>query len=362
MTASIDFEYILELCEQYASTGYYVEGLIPDYILSNARKSFPIPESVRVIALMDATFFGSCKTGLAITAVGIIWRNNWLTSSDRTFLDWEMFCEIDIQKDKHLLGLGEGNFFSTYSDMIDLQVELLQEIQDYVDGELYEYDDEEMYEDSEDDYDEAVYDDGQDVDVEDSVDEATENEHSDYEALEPPPLPKAEWLIAVSGKQYGPYDLESLQSMVQSNQINPELTYVWRRGMSEWVLFMMQPDTAALAHSTVPSIPTAPLVPDTAASIPDSIERALSVSAVGDEIERVDVNRATFDQLIVLPGIGAAQANLIIQHREVNGGYHSPEQIGQLLGLKPHMVERLRKHIVFHTSSTERRPGRMIDF
>ena len=49
----------------------------------------------------------------------------------------------------------------------------------------------------------------------------------------PPPLPTAQYFVAVNGQQTGPFNLSQLQQMVISGQFNPN-TFVWKPGMQNW--------------------------------------------------------------------------------------------------------------------------------
>lgn len=56
----------------------------------------------------------------------------------------------------------------------------------------------------------------------------------------------------------------------------------------------------------------------------------------------VDVNRATTAQLESLPGIGPALAARIMAHRERNGPFRSPEELGEVPGIGAAKLDRLR--------------------
>lgn len=62
-----------------------------------------------------------------------------------------------------------------------------------------------------------------------------------------------------------------------------------------------------------------------------------------------DVLTADFDALLNLPGIGAAEAKIIINHRLLNGPFESMNELETVLSLKPHIVDRLRPIVAFST-------------
>ncbi|MEB4591457.1 SPFH domain-containing protein [Candidatus Thiothrix sp. Deng01] len=49
----------------------------------------------------------------------------------------------------------------------------------------------------------------------------------------PPPLPDANWHVAIGQETKGPYSLQQLQQMAQSGQLNT-VTLVWQTGMENW--------------------------------------------------------------------------------------------------------------------------------
>jgi DNA uptake protein ComE-like DNA-binding protein len=59
----------------------------------------------------------------------------------------------------------------------------------------------------------------------------------------------------------------------------------------------------------------------------------------------VDINNATPLELLALPGVDKAGAEKIRQQREFRAGFESAEEIGQLLQLQPHQVQRLKERI-----------------
>ncbi|MBR2570457.1 MAG: DUF4339 domain-containing protein [Paenibacillus sp.] len=329
----IDFEYISEICTKYAAPHFYVDELIPASKLANARQKYPIPEHERVIALIDATMFRSCKSGLAICEFGVIWRDIF-SGSERTYLDWEEFAQADIQKlGEYEIEFAPGVKFNASGSKIDVVIELLEELQEYVYGVLHG------------DYSNVV---------------DFEEEQEDDE-LAPPPLPDIEWMIAVAGKQYGPYDLGLLRSMVESKQLLPEHTLVWRRGMDEWMWFKEQPEMAALVNGAAAS-ESVPPASTGSSTDNDSLEQLLYNDSKMEDADQIDINSASYEQLLELPFIHAERAAFIVKERAAIGGYRSPEQLGEQLGLKPHQVLRLGEQTLFLPLQSVQGAVRVIDF
>jgi membrane protease subunit (stomatin/prohibitin family) len=71
----------------------------------------------------------------------------------------------------------------------------------------------------------------------------------------PPPLPNAAaWFLGVNGKQEGPFDLATLQTLVTQGALTPE-TLVWKQGMSGWVKASEVEETKNLFGATPPPLP-----------------------------------------------------------------------------------------------------------
>ena len=74
----------------------------------------------------------------------------------------------------------------------------------------------------------------------------------------PPPMPgSVQYMIAVNGQQYGPYNVQQMQQMAQSGQINTQ-TLVWAQGMPQWVAAGSVPELAQLFTATPPPMPPVP--------------------------------------------------------------------------------------------------------
>lgn len=73
-----------------------------------------------------------------------------------------------------------------------------------------------------------------------------------------PPLPTAtNYMLAVNGQQYGPYNMQQMQQMTSTGQLTAQ-TLVWCQGMATWEPAGNRQDLAALFHTATPPIPPVP--------------------------------------------------------------------------------------------------------
>lgn len=75
------------------------------------------------------------------------------------------------------------------------------------------------------------------------------------------------------------------------------------------------------------------------------VTRSSRVVQQGDAPARaikLDVNRATAEELDALPGIGAVLSRRIVESRESGGAFPTLEALTRVKGIAPGMVERLR--------------------
>lgn len=59
-------------------------------------------------------------------------------------------------------------------------------------------------------------------------------------------------------------------------------------------------------------------------------------------LRRIDLNTATAAELMLLPRVGPALAQRIIEQRERRGPYRSIEDLESVKGIGPRTIERLR--------------------
>lgn len=70
-----------------------------------------------------------------------------------------------------------------------------------------------------------------------------------------PPMPSAvQYMVAINGQQYGPHNIQQMQQMAQSGQINAQ-ALVWAQGMPQWAPASSVPELARLFVATPPPMP-----------------------------------------------------------------------------------------------------------
>lgn len=67
-----------------------------------------------------------------------------------------------------------------------------------------------------------------------------------------------------------------------------------------------------------------------------------TISEEAEDDGKINLNKATKEELMTLPGVGAARAESIIQYRNDNGGFKSIEEIMQVSGIKEGLFEKIK--------------------
>ncbi len=77
----------------------------------------------------------------------------------------------------------------------------------------------------------------------------------------------------------------------------------------------------------------------------DARERTEAQHSAQGESDRVNINRATKEELMTLPGIGESKAVSIISYRDANGAFKKIEDIMNITGIKTGVFDKIRDRI-----------------
>ena len=82
-----------------------------------------------------------------------------------------------------------------------------------------------------------------------------------------------------------------------------------------------------------------------------------SGAQAADSTQPLDLNRATAEQLVGLPGIGEAKAAAILAIREERGGFRSLDELENVRGIGPKLAAKLRPLLKVANASRKRAAG-----
>jgi comEA protein len=70
----------------------------------------------------------------------------------------------------------------------------------------------------------------------------------------------------------------------------------------------------------------------------------------------VNVNSATAEELSLLPGVGPAKAQAILEYRKEHGAFKRVEELSDVKGIGDKALERMRSHVALDGKTTAQ-PG-----
>lgn len=114
-----------------------------------------------------------------------------------------------------------------------------------------------------------------------------------------------------------------------------------------------------------PAQPVSPAEPTPTAPPAPAMAPRQAASSASNAAVALELNAATERELASLPGVGPVLAKRAVTERAQRGGFGSVDELGQILDLKPHVIERLRPLLAVGAQSRPSRAGRtgrLIDF
>lgn len=314
------------LLESLGGDWLFAAPHVPPRKERGARENMGIPPSEPVLALADSTIFGSGRDRLVVAAGGIYWRNSIVGGSDTGRMTWDAFARARVMRATEFTILGERDWVNPPATHGEDLERLLLHLQWWARARMSP---------------------GQRGEALAAAGEAEPGPHGArvgqaVASFVPPPAhvaaPGVLWHLAVSGAQYGPYGADVIGIMAASGQVDPDACLAWTEGMSAWTPLRQVPALAALMGP-----PPTPIAPPVASPAP--VPTLVAQSATADA--PVDVNNAPLEDLLALPGMTRMNAERVVQERAARGGFADADQLGQLLGLQPHQVQRLRAMVTF---------------
>jgi comEA protein len=80
-------------------------------------------------------------------------------------------------------------------------------------------------------------------------------------------------------------------------------------------------------------------------AVADSVKYPDPFDSTEEDGGKVQLNTATKQQLLTLPGVGDAIADLILSYREKHGRFKSLDDLTNVHGIGPKKIERLRPYV-----------------
>jgi hypothetical protein len=379
------------ICSQYTPPGFYVTELIPDDLLQMALKTYPLFGGGKPIALIDATFSGTAKNGMLIGEHGLSWHHS-LGHSNTSTISWSKFSELAILVDGTKIKIGNDAVFETCGTDFDIEdiMSLLVRIRKLWTGSITSAENRNPISST------------QCIDSEWRrvlTDICAQYSAPDYFVGESIPKGKLEcamkkYPLEGGGKAIALVDTSFFGSAERGMLIGDAgiswnfllspgniSTMTWAEYSGHMASFTWDRNSDAYAKAFAYRIGEGLILPaspirreletllsrigelykekfedaeiqdikpdDWVITLPEPTKPPLPEALAQPLFDTTDINKADFDSLLDLPGIGAADAKIIIQRRISNGPFVSMNELAMVLSLKPHIVERLRPIIAF---------------
>lgn len=78
------------------------------------------------------------------------------------------------------------------------------------------------------------------------------------------------------------------------------------------------------------------------------LEDSYQVADANNASGKINLNTASVEQLMEIPGIGESKARAIINYRDTNGGFSSIEEVMNIEGIKEGVFSKMKEYIVIN--------------
>lgn len=289
---SVDLRLVEDICCNCTRQNFYVLEDIPQKKLQNAVQFFPLTNTKKVYMLYDDTMFGSCKNGIAVCDNGVFFKNDALSEIKYKYFTWEQFGSLNIYIKGNDICFGDNYKAGAASGLKvgrEKMLELFLKLQ------------------------KAVF-------------------YKQESAVEVSP----KWMMAIDGKQFGPFETDEIEGKIINNTVNPNRTLLWKQGMSQWEL---------LANLSEFKETLDKLIPMDIPPVPPIISTEQTRSSVKNDT--LNINSCTIEELLVLECFDLPRARLLEDLRSKGKKFFNAEDVGSMLDLKPHEVEELKSKVEF---------------
>jgi len=72
---------------------------------------------------------------------------------------------------------------------------------------------------------------------------------------------------------------------------------------------------------------------------------------LAQEAAKININTATVEELVSLPGVGDSVAKSIVEHREKNGGFKTTDDLKEVKGIGEKKFEKIKDMVTVGGSS-----------
>lgn len=97
-----------------------------------------------------------------------------------------------------------------------------------------------------------------------------------------------------------------------------------------------------------------------------SQETINAIKETSTEIQIIDINTASEQEIAKIPGIGTIYAKKVVSVRSQENGFQSFDHFVEALSVKPHLIEKIKPHLSFPENPSiqpvKKPEGRIVDF